>query len=364
VGRGSDRLAGIDDAFALAAALGLGGALEVWREELPGSRGFPPDRFPLPGAAEVEAAGRRFGFAAGVVEALVQATPAWQHPAARRLARHAQWRIVERYDPRAVFDAWPVLDGAPDPGIRLLWAATALSLVPHVEALHRARGIPEAVTAQTMWDLGQQVHEHRLVHGHPGLGVMFFVRHYLAGHLVGLGRLQYQVAYWMLPDHGPLRRGDPVIDLHVPESGPLDPQAVDDSLARAGAFFPRHFPEHRARVATCESWLLDPQLARCLPPESNIVRFQRRFTAVPVALPVASGAFRFVFHADGIEAADGTVPHDALDRLPRRTTLQRALADHVRGGGRWWMTAGWFPFPAPLGAAARATGARRPSPAP
>lgn len=331
----------------LAAALGLGDALECWRGELGASDDFPAERFPLPDPGAAAALAERFGFAPDVGDALVGAAHGWREPAAQRLARHAQWRLVEAYDPRRLFDVWPSLDTSPQPAVRLLWAGVGLSLVPHVERLHASRGIPPAVTVATLWDLGQQVHEHRLVHGHYGLGVMGYVRHYLAGHLVGLGRLQYQVTWWPLPDDGPLRHGAPVLDLHIPACGPLDPDAVEASLAQARDFFPRHFPDHAAAFATCESWLLDPQLAAALPASSNIVRFQRRFTVVPIPLPVPSGAFRFVFHLDGVEGADGVVAPEVLDGLPRATTLQRVLADHLRAGGRWHMTAGYFPLPAP-----------------
>jgi GNAT-like C-terminal domain len=34
-------------------------------------------------------------------------------------------------------------------------------------------------------------------------------------------------------------------------------------------------------VAICTSWLLDDQLAAYLKPDSNIIRFQRRFSLLP-----------------------------------------------------------------------------------
>ncbi|WP_342671626.1 hypothetical protein [Streptomyces longwoodensis] len=33
-----------------------------------------------------------------------------------------------------------------------------------------------------------------------------------------------------------------------------------------------------------------------------------------------------------------------LDRLPRRTWLERALVDHLGDGGHWYVGHGWFPW--------------------
>lgn len=120
--------------------------------------------------------------------------------------------------------------------------------------------------------------------------------------------------------------GDPVLQLHIPDGSPMDFDACGESLRRALEFFPRHFPEHRFRAFACSSWLLDPLLQRLLPPDSNVVRFQRE-------------VYLFPSPADGgqmLETVFGAVPEDAaaLARVPQETTLQRALAAHLRAGGR------------------------------
>jgi hypothetical protein len=145
------------------------------------------------------------------------------------------------------------------------------------------------------------------------------------GGLYELGRLQYQ-------------RGGATIGLHIPESGPMTPQAVAASLDEARVFFPRHFPDERYTAFSCASWLLDPQLLEYLPEDSNIARFQRRFELEPYEEPEGLDAdvevLRFVFRTL-------TTP---LDQLPRRTMLQRAIVDHLKAGRHWRWRRGGFPI--------------------
>jgi GNAT-like C-terminal domain/N-acyltransferase N-terminal domain len=182
-----------------------------------------------------------------------------------------------------------------------------LARIPEAQALHAARGLSEEESWETLQDLARHAHLDRLLHGTPGLRKAWWVELAYSGRLFQLGRLQYEPR-------------DAFIDVHVPEEGgPLTPAAIDSSLARAHELFPEH------REARITSWLLDPQLAEYLPADSNIVRFQRRFEALGDTGVEDARVLELVFH---------TLDSD-LDRLPRETTLQRVLADHLRGGGHW-----------------------------
>jgi hypothetical protein len=128
-----------------------------------------------------------------------------------------------------------------------------------------------------------------------------------SGRLAELGRLQFE------------SRANGVLAVHIPESGPLTPAACDASFRRAREVFPeRH-------VASCHSWLLDPQLADVLPADSNIVRFQHRFELTDEGGDGNADVLRFVFHTSD----------PALDKLVPTTTLERALVEHMREGGQW-----------------------------
>jgi hypothetical protein len=208
---------------------------------------------------------------------------------------------------------------------RHLYVYAYLALVDGVRAYHRDHGVPDAVSWTTLADLGRNLAVDRRMNREGWPVMQAWLTLHERGGLYELGRLQHQ-------------RGSTTLNLHIPESGPLTPEAVAASLDEARAFFPRHFPgEHYTRFA-CGSWLLDPQLLEYLPEDSNIVRFQRLFELEPYQPPEGLDAdvevLRFVFRTL-------TTP---LDRLPRRTVLQRAIVDHLQAGRHWQIRTGHLPF--------------------
>jgi hypothetical protein len=186
-----------------------------------------------------------------------------------------------------------------------------LAVVPAVRAYHRERGIPDDVSLDSLRGLGLGFAESRRELGRRGFTKAGWLTLHFRGALYRLGRLQFNRS-----DDGP--------GIHVPGDGPLDAAAVDDSLARAREFFPRHFPGERNAPFWCRSWLLDPQLAEYLGAESNIVRFARRFR-LQDELYDGADIVRFV-----LGRVDGPP-----ESWPRRTTLERALVAHLRRGGEW-----------------------------
>ncbi|MFF0717584.1 acyltransferase domain-containing protein [Micromonospora sp. NPDC003816] len=210
------------------------------------------------------------------------------------------------------------------PAWRHLYVYAYLALLDVVRAFHRDHGVPDAVSWTTLADLGRNLAIDRRMHREGWPVMQSWLTLHARGSVYELGRLQHQ-------------RGD-TIGLHVPESGPLSPQAVDDSLDRARAFFPRHFPDEEYTAFSCGSWLLDPQLREYLPEDSHIVQFQRRFTLEPYEEPEGLDADvevrRFVFRSLSTP----------LDDLPRRTVLHRAVVDHLRAGRHWHWRRGHFPI--------------------
>ncbi|MCX4683530.1 acyltransferase domain-containing protein [Kitasatospora purpeofusca] len=219
-----------------------------------------------------------------------------------------------------------------------------VALAPLARAHHRALGIPAEVTGSTLADLGRQLAVSRW-RGRTGLGNARWLTLHFRGELFQLGRLQFQRTRPTGADASAARAGGAdewSLQLHIPDHcGPLSAAACDRALDRARAFFPRHFPGEPYRSCHIFSWLLDPQLADRLPAESNIIRFQRRFSPLErpdlpdlPSGPEDSNPLKFVF---------GDIERP-LESLPRDTVLQRALVDHLRAGGHWYVRGGRLPL--------------------
>ncbi|WP_105973957.1 acyltransferase domain-containing protein [Streptomyces geranii] len=219
-----------------------------------------------------------------------------------------------------------------------------LAALPYVRAHHDALGIPPEVSRRTLADLGRNMAVYRRRYGRGGVQAPRWVALHFHGELFHLGRLQFQRARVGERTAGLLAStglpSDPdalCLSLHIPDfHGPLSPAACDRSMALALDFFARHFPGERYTAGVCHSWLLDRQLQRYLGADSNIVRFQERFRiAGKTGEPADTEPVQFVFGNPDLPVAE----------LSRRTTVERAVGDHLRGGGHWYIGHGWFPLP-------------------
>ncbi|WP_101392316.1 acyltransferase domain-containing protein [Streptomyces sp. TLI_146] len=224
---------------------------------------------------------------------------------------------------------------------RLFPVLVLLAALPHTRAYHDERAVPADIARRTLADLGRHLAIHRRRYGNAGLLDPRWLWRHFRGELYQVGRLQFQrdrlgkrTGEAVRAAGLPLGPGDACLSIHIPDfRGPLTPQACDASLALAKDFFALHYPEETYRVAVCHSWLLDPQLEKYLPEESNIVRFQRRFrtpyreTEADDRLPVF-----FVF-------GDPDLPVEAL---LQRTAVERAVAGHLLAGEHWYRGHGWF----------------------
>jgi GNAT-like C-terminal domain len=175
--------------------------------------------------------------------------------------------------------------------------------LPDVRAKHVALGLTDGESWATLRDIFRAYE----VRGEEPFADVDWIEIVWSGRIAELGRLQFEDV------------GNGVLNVHIPETGPLTPALCDASFARACRIFPDH------RTAACTSWLLDPGLADVLSAASNIVRFQRRFELAGEGEDGNADVLRFVFH---------TFDPD-LDKLTPRTTLERALVERMRAGGQW-----------------------------
>ena len=235
------------------------------------------------------------------------------------------------------------------PSLRFFPAHLILVTLDAIRHCHQAFGIPDDISWETLSYLGQAMSAYRATHGEAGIHLTRWDWMRYSGWLYQVGRLT--VIPYRLRAHqeaGPLfwygdeaaarlgpgfRKGDAALSIHVPPAEPLTPAACDESVRRMQTAFDNVYPGESPRVATCTSWLLDEQLAEYLPPESNILAFQRRFELVPGARDDDNSFLLFVF---------GPERPRNIDALPQRTTLERAAVQHIKEGRHWRMRTGWL----------------------
>lgn len=169
-----------------------------------------------------------------------------------------------------------------------------------------AQGVPAGVAEASLADIPRKV---RL---YGELVDDDWLQQVLTGRVLALGRLQFE------RDRGPHGRS-----IHIPETGRLDPEAVDASLAWAARYFADDAP------LVCESWMLDPAVQQ-LPPTSNVRRFAARFDVAP-APRTADGArslAKFVFRAAPEDVVAHPLPADA-------SAVERLAYAALTGDGVW-----------------------------
>lgn len=139
------------------------------------------------------------------------------------------------------------------------------------------------------------------------------------------GRIGREEAALDMEEYRPvLEEHTSVLEIHVPEDGPMSPDLCADSVAQAAEFFPSYFPERGYRAFTCESWFLGQELLDLLDPGSNIVRFARELFLYPC----------FGGQEDTLARIYGPRYRElGPARWARTSTLERRVADHIGNGG-------------------------------
>jgi hypothetical protein len=122
-----------------------------------------------------------------------------------------------------------------------------------------------------------------------------------------------------------IKGGDTVANLHIPYGGGMDWWRVADSLQRTVAFFAKYHPRTPIKSVVLSTWFMDPRLADILPPDANPLRFQRACYLCP-SWP-QPGSIWFIFQRD--------VTKTPPNKLPAKTSIQRALIGFMKKGGVW-----------------------------
>lgn len=194
---------------------------------------------------------------------------------------------------------------------------------------YKAKNIDESIFWDGMDDFRCKFIECHNVKGIWGTFVAGWYADWLSMKLFALGRLQYGESFFEMEGYNKngivVNKGDRVHYLHIPSSGqPFDKAARLASYRKAYELL-GYAQRSDNMVLVCHSWLLYRDFENMLPPDSRILDFMRDFDIVS---STASDNFD-----DGwrIFGKDHNLP---LEQLPRDTSLQKAVAEHLQAGGK------------------------------
>ncbi|MBQ7721177.1 MAG: DUF5596 domain-containing protein [Clostridia bacterium] len=206
-----------------------------------------------------------------------------------------------------------------DPDLGML--AVGLILCMDAHRLYSGRGIDDGIYYASVRELTVWAKTCERETGHIGFYEWGWLTNFLTASIVRLGRLEFHRVPFR--DGEPYEKrgvtakpGDTVINIHVPEDGPLDPDAVREAFICTY----RYFGCSGTAVFVCESWLLWPGNYEFLPESSRIRAFMDLFDIIDREDRKNSGDLWRVF---------GRRKSYDPASLPRDTALRRAMADYL-----------------------------------
>ena len=196
--------------------------------------------------------------------------------------------------------------------------------------LYQQRGISREIFHDSMADLHWKLLECHRMHGVWGTFVMSWFPWWFQLKRFALGRLQFELIPFeddYEKDGWVLSKGSPVINVHIPSCGPLDPEEVKASYAKAAEFYQAELGENPV-VFVCESWLLFPANKDILPENSNIRTFMADYDVYKVQ-ENDKDLWRIYYGEEEY----------GFRNLPENTGLERAYKKWLLGGhmaGQAW----------------------------
>ena len=205
----------------------------------------------------------------------------------------------------------------------LVMLAVCLLLGIDAEALYRERGIAEDIYWASMRDITIWTKTCMKMRGHVGLYEYGWIINFLQASIVRLHRLEFHIISFMdnktwTKAGVTVNGGAPVINIHIPEDGPLNHDDVIESYRRAY----RYFGCTGVQAFVCSSWLLYPGNYEFLSERSNIRKFMNDFDIITRHDSRWSNDLWRVFGP--------TLPCDDPAKLPQNTELQRGMSRYLR----------------------------------
>ncbi len=203
----------------------------------------------------------------------------------------------------------------------LAMLAVILMLGMDAKRLYGEKGLSDKIYFDSMKDIAIWTKTCMKEAGHVGLYEFGWIMNFIRAEIIRLHRLEFHeiafdpVELWEGADLS-VKKGDRVINIHVPEDGALTHEDVLESYRQAY----RHFGRSGTAAFVCHSWLLFPGLLEFLQETSNIRAFAEDFEIIEHDERKNYGELWRVFGK-----RESYIPAE----LPRNNSLQRGLADYL-----------------------------------
>ncbi len=197
-----------------------------------------------------------------------------------------------------------------------------MALLPALEKKYGEKNLPEDYFDRVLFDLRAKLLECKTVYDIWGSFVAVWFSRFFHFTLFGIERLEfapYHADYDYEGQGVSIKKGDFVIDVHIPSGAPLSHGAVMRSYRKAAEHF-------GTNVFVCESWMLYPAHSEMLKDCPNLMAFYRDYDVVESGQH--TGDLWRIFGADHEKS-----PED----LPTDTTLRCVYAERLQAG----LPVGW-----------------------
>lgn len=201
-------------------------------------------------------------------------------------------------------------------------AVMLIFAIPMMQISYEENGLSTELMWDTLIDVRCKLQEEYDCSGTWGTGAVgWYVRLYRLG-IIKLGRLEFEpIGYkWDTPYRG-IQKGDPVMNMHIPSTGPMRIGDVLDAFKRAYRFFGYTEPMPVAAA----SWLLYPPICEeVFKDGSNLKNFYELFDVVEQYEDPNNKNFWRIFNMDYEEGV--------LDRVPTDNSLRRGIYEFMKSG--------------------------------
>ena len=190
----------------------------------------------------------------------------------------------------------------------------------HTREIYAERGYDESIFVDSLLDLTIWAKVCIRDEGEWGLQEYDWMSGQLRATMFRLGRLQFHLIPYRGEEYSrggmTVRKGDTVINIHIPEGDPITRDKRLDSYRRAYRFFGEKY-----HAFTCSSYLFYLKHEEFLPRTSNILDFMHDFYLYNGTTSKSTGDLWRIFGGKRDNWDPAT--------LPRDTGLRRAYADHL-----------------------------------